>query len=369
MKKGLKVLSAVLALSMGLISASLVSAVEIPSKGPHLSKEAQDLLKIKETAAKTNPFYTKWSDKKEYLDALKQADAAYQNLKADSEEWARLSVLACEALREIESINNQLAAVPHLQELAEDTVMELTEENKVDKTVITGAKDGDAGKRVPDEAQNQKVELPAGTLVHKSDLDALNKAIEENEKLATSTDLKKTETGVISLVKTNEEEQLKASAKTAVDLAAKILAPAYKDAAKYVAKFGEDTINETVIKELKANKLQLNGIVAFVAKIAKDNGLTLEDCALPVEATGDKADEKVTGEKKEEAKKDAVPDTAAFFKPMIPCCYTKVVVCENGVKKVQLVPGEKCKKPAKKAAFTFEQLRSAELLESCCNMK
>lgn len=275
-----KVLSVALAMVFALSSAALVSA-------NGLSKEAHAYLAklgMKVEEKKEPSLYESWSSKDEYEALKKQLIKADKDLKQDSEQWAKLQTIACEAFRLAEEAKHELASVETLKAAANDTVeVDFGTNGKAFATLAIEKKVKEL------KAAIAKVE--AGEEPAEAEVAAANILGEELKpaKPAVSKDEKKAalEEKITELYKSTQVE-------------------GYQEARKFVKEnYSREVVNKRVAK-LNSDVAYYNGVAKFVGEVAAKTGLKFEKCALPADVTPAPA-------AKAEGKKDMVPNTAAAF--------------------------------------------------------
>ena len=370
MNKGLKVLSAVLTMSM--VLASGVFAVDAK-----WDKDQLDLLKDYGFAMPTE---TKEVKKdvlyKELVDdnfkaSLKEYDKALKTLTSDAKTIQALGDARCTAQFELDSANNEILATPKLRELAEG--IKMVKKNFTYYLLTNDGKNILSGAFLVD-----------GKKLLKADYEKLKKLIDQNEKilegkpgdneiaewLTKKSSVKFGNLGV-DLQGEIRADQLKANGEEIVALQTKLKSKAYAGVLEKLAPYTDRSSADGVVSKL-TTKAKLDAAkINLINDLAEKYKVTLRACSL-ADYTA-----KVPGKaaaKKDAAKKDDVPNTASYFTIYVPTCefaapavkyYGAAQVYEKALRRPLV-----CKKVETKTVevprFTFDELTAYDVACCCC---
>ena len=371
MNKGLKVLSAVLTMSM--VLASGVFAAD-------WSKDELDLLKgygfalpTETKEVKKDVLYKKLVDDafkaslKEYDDALKAVTNDADTIKALGDE-------RCKAQFELDSANNQILATRKFMELA----------GKGFKTYDSDVKYKAA--KADKSALEEKTAAVSTKKLFKVDADKLDKLVEANKKLEEEATKdadgvtkwldKKTgvDFGNLGVALTGSEsngKKLEANVKAIKELSEKVQKGAYAEVIKKVSQYEDRSSADGVVSELTNTAKVRAAKINMINDLAAKYNVTLRACSL-ADYTA-KVPSKAAA-KKDAAKKDDVPNTASYFTIYVPTCefaapavkyYGAAQVYEKALRRPLV-----CKKVETKTVevprFTFDELTAYDVACCCC---
>ncbi|ADC90837.1 hypothetical protein HMPREF0868_0057 [Mageeibacillus indolicus UPII9-5] len=368
MNKGLKVLSAVLTMSM--VLASGVFAVDA---NPEWTKDELDLLKkggygfalsTETKEVKKEVLYKELVDD-DFKASLKEYDKALEAVGKDAKTIQALGDARCQAQFDLDSANNQILATRKFMDLAQG----IEHVSKYD-THRFPSKDGKYEK--PEISEVYKV--PEGNYFA-ADAKKLNDLIKENKKFTkmTAEELNQAQSflGVQGekngdLAKANYEELQKAVKK----YDAKYFALVAKVEEAYG---GENSLrtSDTTVSGLTTKAKVATAKINLINDLAEKYKVTLRACSLAdytAKASGKAA------AKKDAAKKDDVPNTASYFTIYVPTCefaapavkyYGAAQVYEKALRRPLV-----CKKVETKTVevprFTFDELTAYDVACCCC---
>ncbi len=377
MNKGLKVLSAVLTMSM--VLASGVFAVEGEWKKDELNllKDYGFALPTETKEVKKDVLYKELVDD-DFKASLKEYDKALKNLTSDAKTIQALGDARCHAQFDLDSANNQILATRKFMDLAGKGFKEYTA-----NLTYKAAKGDKSGFNDPADT----VEVN-GKKLFKVDADKLDKLLKDNAKLTkaapannndqafekwldTPADVNFKDLGIKLSGSESNGEKLEANVKAIKELSEKVQKGAYTEVIKKVSKYSDRSSADGVVSELttqaKVNAAKIN----LINDLAEKYKVTLRACSL-ADYTA-----KVPGKaaaKKDAAKKDDVPNTASYFTIYVPTCefaapavkyYGSAQVYEKALRRPLV-----CKKVETKTVevprFTFDELTAYDVACCCC---
>lgn len=370
MNKGLKVLSAVLTMSM--VLASGVFAVDAK-----WDKDQLDLLKDYGFAMPTE---TKEVKKdvlyKELVDdafkaSLKEYDKALNAVKSDAKTIQALGDARCHAQFDLDSANNEILATRKFMELADKGF------KKYDANLTYKAANGDKS------ALEAATAAVGGKTLFKVDADKLDKLVKDNAKLVkaapttnankefekwldTAADVNFKDLGIKLSGSESNGDKLEANVKAIKELSEKVKKDAYAKVIEKVSKYSDRSSADGVVSKLttkaKVNAAKIN----LINDLAEKYKVTLRACSL--------ADYTAKVPSKAAAKKDDVPNTASYFTIYVPTCefaapavkyYGSAQVYEKALRRPLV-----CKKVETKTVevprFTFDELTAYDVACCCC---
>ena len=373
MNKGLKVLSAVLTMSMVLASGVFAVDAEWDKDQLNLLKDYGFALPTETKEVKKDVLYKELVDDN-FKASLKEYDKALKTLTSDAKTIQALGDARCQAQFDLDSANNEILASRKLMELAkgighidEDYTVQTAWYNKekkeyqVDQTDMTINNDNE---------------------FFAQDLAELKKLIKVNKELSSmsATDLAKKP---LSFFVESDKDygQLLMDNKKAIDkFFKKTEAPAY-DALlnKVKTRFGAneklhktaEQVTDQTVSELTTKAKVATAKINLINDLAEKYKVTLRACSLAdytAKASGKAA------AKKDAAKKDDVPNTASYFTIYVPTCefaapavkyYGAAQVYEKALRRPLV-----CKKVETKTVevprFTFDELTAYDVACCCC---
>ena len=373
MNKGLKVLSAVLTMSMVLASGVFAVDAEWDKDQLNLLKEYGFALPTETKEVKKDVLYKELVDDN-FKASLKEYDKALKTLTSDAKTIQALGDARCQAQFDLDSANNEILASRKLMELAkgighidEDYTVQTAWYNKekkeyqVDQTDMTINNDNE---------------------FFAQDLAELKKLIKVNKELSSmsATDLAKKP---LSFFVESDKDygQLLMDNKKAIDkFFKKTEAPAY-DALlnKVKTRFGAneklhktaEQVTDQTVSELTTKAKVATAKINLINDLAEKYKVTLRACSL-ADYTA-KVPSKAAA-KKDAAKKDDVPNTASYFTIYVPTCefaapavkyYGSAQVYEKALRRPLV-----CKKVETKTVevprFTFDELTAYDVACCCC---
>ena len=373
MNKGLKVLSAVLTMSMVLASGVFAVDAEWDKDELELLKGYGFALPTETKEVKKDVLYKELVDDN-FKASLKEYDKALKTLTSDAKTIQALGDARCQAQFDLDSANNEILASRKLMELAkgighidEDYTVQTAWYNKEKKEYQV---DG------TDMTINNDYEFFA------QDLAELKKLIKVNKELSSmsATDLAKKP---LSFFVESDKDygQLLMDNKKAIDkLFKKTEAPAY-DALlnKVKTRFGAneklhktaEQVTDQTVSELTTQAKVAAAKINLINDLAEKYKVTLRACSL-ADYTA-KVPSKAAA-KKDAAKKDDVPNTASYFTIYVPTCefaapavkyYGAAQVYEKALRRPLV-----CKKVETKTVevprFTFDELTAYDVACCCC---
>ena len=373
MNKGLKVLSAVLTMSMVLASGVFAVDAEWDKDELELLKGYGFALPTETKEVKKDVLYKELVDDN-FKASLKEYDKALKTLTSDAKTIQALGDARCQAQFDLDSANNEILASRKLMELAkgighidEDYNVQTAWYNKEKKEYQV---DG------TDMTINNDDEFFA------QDLAELKKLIKVNKELSSmsATDLAKKP---LSFFVESDKDygQLLMDNKKAIDkFFKKTEAPAY-DALlnKVKTRFGAneklhktaEQVTDQTVSGLTTKAKVATAKINLINDLAEKYKVTLRACSLAdytAKASGKAA------AKKDAAKKDDVPNTASYFTIYVPTCefaapavkyYGAAQVYEKALRRPLV-----CKKVETKTVevprFTFDELTAYDVACCCC---
>ena len=373
MNKGLKVLSAVLTMSMVLASGVFAVDAEWDKDELELLKGYGFTLPTETKEVKKDVLYKELVDDN-FKASLKEYDKALKTLTSDAKTIQALGDARCQAQFDLDSANNEILASRKLMELAkgighidEDYNVQTAWYNKEKKEYQV---DG------TDMTINNDDEFFA------QDLAELKKLIKVNKELSSmsATDLAKKP---LSFFVESDKDygQLLMDNKKAIDkFFKKTEAPAY-DALlnKVKTRFGAneklhktaEQVTDQTVSGLTTKAKVATAKINLINDLAEKYKVTLRACSLAdytAKASGKAA------AKKDAAKKDDVPNTASYFTIYVPTCefaapavkyYGAAQVYEKALRRPLV-----CKKVETKTVevprFTFDELTAYDVACCCC---
>ena len=373
MNKGLKVLSAVLTMSMVLASGVFAVDAEWDKDQLNLLKDYGFALPTETKEVKKDVLYKELVDDN-FKASLKEYDKALKTLTSDAKTIQALGDARCQAQFDLDSANNEILASRKLMELAkgighidEDYNVQTAWYNKEKKEYQV---DG------TDMTINNDDEFFA------QDLAELKKLIKVNKELSSmsATDLAKKP---LSFFVESDKDygQLLMDNKKAIDkFFKKTEAPAY-DALlnKVKTRFGAneklhktaEQVTDQTVSGLTTKAKVATAKINLINDLAEKYKVTLRACSLAdytAKASGKAA------AKKDAAKKDDVPNTASYFTIYVPTCefaapavkyYGAAQVYEKALRRPLV-----CKKVETKTVevprFTFDELTAYDVACCCC---
>lgn len=364
MKKGLKVLSAVLALSMGMAAAGIVSA-------EHVNKTTADYIFPPTSGAKGNSLYQPKLTGPAFEAFRAEVEKALKGVSIDAAQWATISSVVCGAIKNLEDIETTLAKQDYLIERASD--LHVFDGKSFYKETV---KRFNAGVFKPETLKINLVKEHPGLLGE--DWAELQTLVEQNALYSTfkAADAKKLvpPSGVFvpvsGLTYAERLNQNYADIKTLID---KVNTVPYKEAVKYLMQWTESNANNTSIK-LQAAKTEYNAVVALGRELVKKFGMTLAGCALPPVTEEEISAEADAAKKCSDCdKKDKVPatgiSTALGLKQYFYGNVWGYALHDTDMVHFspRLIPGLCPKKVEKvKPMFTFDCLRKASFVKFVC---
>ena len=363
MNKGLKVLSAVLTMSMVLASGVFAVDAEWDKDELELLKGYGFALPTETKEVKKDVLYKELVDD-DFKASLKEYDKALKTLTTDAETIQALGDARCRAQFDLDSANNQILATRKFMDLAKG-IETLTEKNVFQFT-----------------KKDNAYEAPKGSVYSikpgkyfAPDAKKLKDLFAENLKFSkmTAEELNKTQ----SFLGVEGEKN--------GDLAAANFKELKKAVEKYDAKYfalvekvdkaygGENSLrtSDTTVSKLTTQAKVAAAKINLINDLAEKYKVTLRACSL-ADYTA-----KVPGKaaaKKDAAKKDDVPNTASYFTIYVPTCefaapavkyYGAAQVYEKALRRPLV-----CKKVETKTVevprFTFDELTAYDVACCCC---
>ncbi|PNH18950.1 hypothetical protein B7R76_05255 [Mageeibacillus indolicus] len=373
MNKGLKVLSAVLTMSM--VLASGVFAVEGEWKKDELNllKDYGFALPTETKEVKKDVLYKELVDDN-FKASLKEYDKALAAVTTDAKTIQALGDARCTAQFELDSANNQILATRKFMELAGKGF------KKYD-AVLTykAAKENKSGLDDATVAVN-------GLTLFNVDAKKLDKLVKDNEKLTknapneadkfkewlnSTADVNFKDLGIKLPGSQSNGEKLADNVKAIKDLSEKVTKEAYGKVIGKVSQYEDRSSADGVVSKLTTKAKLAAAKINLINDLAEKYKVTLRACSL-ADYTA-----KVPGKaaaKKDAAKKDDVPNTASYFTIYVPTCefaapavkyYGAAQVYEKALRRPLV-----CKKVETKTVevprFTFDELTAYDVACCCC---
>ena len=373
MNKGLKVLSAVLTMSMVLASGVFAVDAEWDKDQLNLLKDYGFAMPTETKEVKKDVLYKELVDD-DFKASLKEYDKALSSVTTDAQTIQALGDARCHAQFDLDSANNQILATRKFMELAGKGFKTYDSDVK-----YKAAKDDKSALEEKTAAVNTKK-------LFKVDADKLDKLVEANKKLEEEATKdadgvtkwldKKTgvDFGNLGVALTGSEsngKKLEANVKAIKDLSEKVTKEAYGKVIEKVSKYEDRSSADTVVSNLTTKAKVSAAKINLINDLAEKYKVTLRACSL-ADYTA-KVPSKAAA-KKDAAKKDDVPNTASYFTIYVPTCefaapavkyYGSAQVYEKALRRPLV-----CKKVETKTVevprFTFDELTAYDVACCCC---
>ena len=382
MNKGLKVLSAVLTMSMVLASGVFAVDAEWDKDELELLKGYGFALPTETKEVKKDVLYKELVDD-DFKASLKEYDKALSSVTTDAQTIQALGDARCHAQFDLDSANNEILATRKFMELADKGFKEYAADAQdLEYKTLNDTKDGFAAQTAKVEVKNRKL--------FKVDADKLEKLIKDNKKLtdtipaADAGDKAKFKTWLDTTANVNFKDlgielagsqstgdKLEANVKAIKALSEKLQKAAYTEVIKKVSKYSDRSSADTVVSNLTTKAKLAAAKINLINDLAEKYKVTLRACSLAdytAKASGKAA------AKKDAAKKDDVPNTASYFTIYVPTCefaapavkyYGAAQVYEKALRRPLV-----CKKVETKTVevprFTFDELTAYDVACCCC---
>ena len=382
MNKGLKVLSAVLTMSMVLASGVFAVDAEWDKDQLKLLKDYGFAMPTETKEVKKDVLYKELVDD-DFKASLKEYDKALEAVGKDAKTIQALGDARCHAQFDLDSANNEILATRKFMELADKGFKEYAADAQdLEYKTLNDTKDGFAAQTAKVEVKNRKL--------FKVDADKLEKLIKDNKKLtdtipaADAGDKAKFKTWLDTTANVNFKDlgielpgsqstgdKLEANVKAIKALSEKLQKAAYGKVIERVSKYSDRSSADGVVSKLTTKAKLAAAKINLINDLAEKYKVTLRACSL-ADYTA-----KVPGKaaaKKDAAKKDDVPNTASYFTIYVPTCefaapavkyYGAAQVYEKALRRPLV-----CKKVETKTVevprFTFDELTAYDVACCCC---
>ena len=373
MNKGLKVLSAVLTMSMVLASGVFAVDAEWKKDELNLLKDYGFALPTETKEVKKDVLYKELVDD-DFKASLKEYDKALSAVTTDAKTIQALGDARCHAQFDLDSANNQILATRKFMELAGKGFKAYTA-----NLTYKAAKEDKSGLDDATAAVN-------GKKLFKVDADKLDKLVKDNAKLvkAAPTEADKFKTWLETTADVNFKDleiklpgsesngkKLEANVKAIKDLSEKVTKDAYGKVIEKVSQYEDRSSADGVVSNLTTTAKVAAAKINLINDLAEKYKVTLRACSL-ADYTA-KVPSKAAA-KKDAAKKDDVPNTASYFTIYVPTCefaapavkyYGSAQVYEKALRRPLV-----CKKVETKTVevprFTFDELTAYDVACCCC---
>ena len=375
MNKGLKVLSAVLTMSMVLASGVFAVDAEWKKDELNLLKDYGFAMPTETKEVKKDVLYKELVDD-DFKASLKEYDKALSAVTTDAKTIQALGDARCHAQFDLDSANNQILATRKFMELAGkgfkkyDAVLTYKAAN-ADKTALEDATAAVNGKTLfkVDADKLDKLVKDNAKLVKAAPADNADKKFEKW--LDTTANVNFKDLGIDLPGSESNGDKLEANVKAIKELSEKVKKDAYAKVIEKVSKYSDRSSADGVVSKLTTKAKLAAAKINLINDLAEKYKVTLRACSL-ADYTA-----KVPGKaaaKKDAAKKDDVPNTASYFTIYVPTCefaapavkyYGSAQVYEKALRRPLV-----CKKVETKTVevprFTFDELTAYDVACCCC---
>ena len=375
MNKGLKVLSAVLTMSMVLASGVFAVDAEWDKDQLDLLKDYGFAMPTETKEVKKDVLYKELVDD-DFKASLKEYDKALNAVKNDAKTIQALGDARCHAQFDLDSANNEILATRKFMELADKGF------KKYDANLTYKAANGDKS------ALEAATAAVGGKTLFKVDADKLDKLVKDNAKLVkaapttnankefekwldTAADVNFKDLGIKLSGSESNGDKLEANVKAIKELSEKVTKDAYAKVIEKVSKYSDRSSADGVVSKLTTKAKLAAAKINLINDLAEKYKVTLRACSL-ADYTA-KVPSKAAA-KKDAAKKDDVPNTASYFTIYVPTCefaapavkyYGAAQVYEKALRRPLV-----CKKVETKTVevprFTFDELTAYDVACCCC---
>ncbi|PNH18435.1 hypothetical protein B7R76_06235 [Mageeibacillus indolicus] len=373
MNKGLKVLSAVLTMSMVLASGVFAVDAEWDKDQLDLLKDYGFAMPTETKEVKKDVLYKELVDD-DFKASLKEYDKALSAVTTDAKTIQALGDARCHAQFDLDSANNEILATRKFMELAGKGFKKYA-----DVLTYKAAK----GDKTALEAATAAVN---GKTLFKVDADKLDKLVKDNEKLTknapneadkfkewlnSTADVNFKDLGIKLSGSQTNGEKLADNVKAIKELSEKVTKEAYGKVIGKVSQYSDRSSADGVVSKLTTKAKLAAAKINLINDLAEKYKVTLRACSL-ADYTA-KVPSKAAA-KKDAAKKDDVPNTASYFTIYVPTCefaapavkyYGAAQVYEKALRRPLV-----CKKVGTKTVevprFTFDELTAYDVACCCC---